>query len=440
MKHLATTIVILILATTNLTARNINVAAIDSFINHIECYNQGIGSVAVAHNGNTLYTRDFGKGAVAPHNNIYQIGSITKLFTATIIHRLCAEGKLSLDTTLDTFFPHIASADSITIRQMLNHTSGLADYTIKQDSLVTWLSQPATQQEILDEITRQGIIFEPGTGTRYSNTAYYLLGQIIEQLYHTPYHSVVDSIIARPLNLCNTKNAINVATQPAPSYRLNTANRWQQIDDFYFPNVTAVGDISSTTHDLITFINAIFNGSIADSTSLSVMLPQAQSSFGCGLMLLPFYQHIFYGHAGDTYGTHTVIMHNPADSISIALALNGCSAPRNDLLIGIASAIYDTPYEYPDYSELQQYTPSATELAQYEGSFNSSLINLPMYITYNPIDGNLSLQLKGQPALWLEAKRPGVFVNSPTGSAISFKDKDRFIFKQFGRIIIYTRQ
>ena len=110
------------------------------------------------------------------------------------------------------------------------------------------------------------------------------------------------------------------------------------------------------------------------------------------------------------------------------------------MLIGICSAIYDMEYEYPDYSSHQQYTASQDELMQYVGLFNSSLIDLPMHITYNEADGNLSLQLRGQPAIWLEAKSPGVFINSPTGVAISFKNPDRFIFKQLGRIIIYTRQ
>ena len=63
-----------------------------------------------------------------------------------------------------------------------------------------------------------------------------------------------------------------------------------------------------------------------------------------------------------------------------------------------------------------------------------------MNITYNEADGNLSLQRRGQPAIWLEAKSPGVFINSPTGVGIKFKDKDRYTFMQMGRILIYTRQ
>ncbi len=442
MKHITAIILLSLLsiAGTPAMARDINIAAIDSFINHIEQHNQGIGSVSVAYNGNILYTRHYGQHAVPPTCHNYNIGSITKTFTATLIHRLCNSGQLSLDTTLDNFFPTLSTADSITIAHLLNHTSGLADYTIKQDTLIQWLTQPVSQQDILDEIIRQDVIFAPGENVRYSNTAYYLLGRIIEQLYQAPYDVVIEREIVQPLSLSDTHSCRSQLHKAALPYRLNTANKWQQVDDFYFPNVAAVGDIVSSTADLITFANALFNGALVDNTSLTYMLPPEGNSFGGGLMLMPFYEHTFYGHAGDTYGTHTAVMHNPADSITIAIAINGCSAPRNDLLIGIASAIYDMEYEYPDYSKHQQYTATQDELRQYAGHFNSSLIDLPMSITYNEADGNLSLQLRGQPAIWLEAKSPGVFVNSPTGVGIKFKDNDRYTFMQFGRILIYTRQ
>ncbi|MBO7317906.1 MAG: serine hydrolase, partial [Bacteroidales bacterium] len=125
MNKLLTLLACMLLSSTTLMARDINIAAIDSFINHIELHNQGIGSVSVAHNGKVLYTRHYGQKAVPTAPLCYQIGSITKTFTATLIHRLCNKGLLSLDTTLDTFFPEVPSADSITRAHLLNHTSGL---------------------------------------------------------------------------------------------------------------------------------------------------------------------------------------------------------------------------------------------------------------------------------------------------------------------------
>lgn len=419
-------------------ASHINTAAIDSFIDHIELHNQGIGHVAIAQGRHVIYNRAFNKQAVAPDCNNYRIGSITKLFTATLIHQLCHKGTISLDTTLDNFFPYFPTAHAITIRHLLNHTSGLKDYTIKQDTLPLWLTEKVSEKEILDEIIRQGTIFAPGENQRYSNTAFYLLRRIIERSYMMPYDAVVEREIITPLQLHDTHAGSHLTSDAATPYRINTANRWQQVTDFYFPNVTGVGNIISSPTDLITFIQALYNDTFFDNAA-SIMQPAEGESFGLGLMLMPFYEHSFYGHAGDTYGSHTAIMYNPTDSITIAICLNGCSTPRNDYLIAICSAIYDYTYTLPDFSELQQYTAPVEELAQYVGTYNTSIAHLPMNITFDEKDRNLSLNITGQPPLWLEAKAPGVFVNTPTGVAIAFKSPHNFIFRQFNRIIIYNR-
>ncbi len=425
-----------ILLTLPLAANNIDTAAIDSFISHIEHHNQGIGAIAIADKGKIVYHRNFGQQAVTTHNNLYRIGSITKLFTATIIHRLCANGKLSLDTTLDTFFPHFSTADSITIRHMLSHTSGLGDYT-SQSGNPTWLMQPVSDKEILSEIIHQGISDAPGKKQRYSNTAYYLLHRIIERIYNTSYNNVVEQEIIKPLALLNTFANQPESITPAPPYRLNTSNQWQEVNDFYFPNVEGVGNMISNPQDLCYFINALYNKQLIDSTTLTLMQPTAGTAFGSGLMYFPFYQHAFYGHAGDTYGSHTVIMHNPTDSISIALCLNGCATPRNDILIGICSSIYNTEFTYPQYDDLQQYQAPVNELQNYVGVYNSAIINLPIHIELQ--DNNLIFYIEGQPHSFLESKSPGIFINSPTGVGIAFRDKDRFVFKQNNQLIIFNR-
>lgn len=419
------------------SARTIDTAAIDSFITHIERHNQGIGSVAVSHKGKIIYSRAFNRSAVAPDNGKYRIGSVTKLFTAMLIHRLCEENLLSLDTTLDNFYPHFSTAEHITIRHMLSHTSGLGDYMVKQDTLPVWLISPVGEREILDEIIRQDVCFSPDSGFRYSNTAYYLLGRIVERLYRKPFPQVVAEQILRPLGLDHTAAGLSDPQAAAAPYRLNTANRWQEVPDLYFPNVKAIGDMVSTPHDLIRAIEALFAGSIVNPHSLEAMMPADKKTFGCGLMLMPFYDKTFYGHAGDTYGTNSVVMYNPDDSIAIALCINGCSTPRNTLLIGIASAIYETDFDYPDFSQLQRYTTPADSLCTYAGTFRSTAFALPLILTCS--DGNLSLEIPGQPASWLESKSPDIFVNTPTGVGIAFKGKDRLAFRQNGRLLIFTR-
>lgn len=419
------------------SAQEIDVAAVDSFISYIEQHNQGIGEVAISQNGRMIYDRAFGKDAVPPDNGKYRVGSVSKLFTAILVHRLYEEKRLTPGTALENDFPLFVTADSITMAHMLSHRSGLADYALKEDTLPLWLTQPVDEAEILAEIVRQGVLFAPGENIRYSNTAYYLLRRIVERLYGLPYRDIVERYITAPLHLYDTEAAVADSEAATPPYQLNTANCWQEVDDFYFPNVIGVGDIISTPRDLLRLIEALFSKSILGDTLSSAMLPQGSDTFGYGMMRMPFYERTFYGHAGDTFGSHSVVMYNPADGIAIALCLNGCSTPRNTLLIGIASAIYGREYEYPDFSQLQQYRAPSDSLPMYAGRFRSESFPLPFTIT---CDGqNLSLHVAGQPPVWLESKSPGIFVNTPTSVGIAFRDKDRFAFRQSGSLLIFTR-
>ena len=118
--------------------QEINTAKIDSFLNHIEKYNQGIDSV--------VYTRRFGQNNLNKKQNgeafKYRIGSITKLMTATLVEQLVEQGRLSLTETLDTYFPNIPNAPKISLTQLLNHSSGLGIYILRNDSLYFWTKLP----------------------------------------------------------------------------------------------------------------------------------------------------------------------------------------------------------------------------------------------------------------------------------------------------------
>lgn len=114
-----------------------------------------------------------------------------------------------------------------------------------------------------------------------------------------------------------------------------------------FSNVIGVGDIVSTPKDLNTFLYNLSQHKILQKESLEQMKPNLVSDeeFGMGLMSIPFYEHISYGHAGDTYGTHTIVSYNEKDRLGFSFAYNGERFPHNDILIGILSIIYGKDYK-----------------------------------------------------------------------------------------------
>jgi D-alanyl-D-alanine carboxypeptidase len=120
--------------------------------------------LSVFKNGKEVYAKNFGQknipGLTYDQNTRYQVGSITKMITAVLIFKLIEENKLHLEDKLSEFFPEIPNSNAITIKNLLEHTSGLGSYVVKDGEV--WVTEKASDQQIMDLIIQQGKSFEPG--------------------------------------------------------------------------------------------------------------------------------------------------------------------------------------------------------------------------------------------------------------------------------------
>ena len=360
------------------------VQKVDAFIRYLEDNKQLIGSVAVTEKGETVYSKTFGyknlQARVAPAaTEEYQIGSITKMSTAVILAKLHEEGKLKFTDQLAAYFPKMPGSKTITLTQMLNHTSGMQDLLIKNDTITDWLLSPQTPKDILAEINRQGLAFEPGTAVAYSNSAYYLLARIVEQKTKMTYAAALKKYITAPLKMQHTRayekdsNFYDVAQ----SYEKITG-AWTAVQDFHFYNVSGVGDILSTPADLNVFMNALHSGKVISQESLKGMMPVGQQPFGLGLMTVPFYNIIGYGHGGDTLGTHAVTSFIAAHDMSISYTVNGEDYGTNDFAIGVLSILFDKKFDYPVFSS---FTATPASYDAYVGIYKNPQFPLDLTIT-----------------------------------------------------------
>lgn len=137
------------------------------------------GNVQITEKGKTIFMRSYGYADVSTGKKNtaatrFNACSITKPVTATVILKLVAAGKLNLDQQLSAFYPSLPGSDSIKIRQLLSHTSGIYNYNND-------FSMPVgSEKEIIDWLEKKPLDFKPGSQFRYSNTGYFLLGFIIE--------------------------------------------------------------------------------------------------------------------------------------------------------------------------------------------------------------------------------------------------------------------
>src|ERR1700761_3365441 len=163
------------------------------------------GSIAVASGGEVGYAKGYGRPRLSPAKAAtpatrYAIDSVSKEFTASAILKLQEQGKLSLDDKVAKYFPDLASADQVTIRQILSHTAGYRDYW-PQDYVTIEMSHPTTVRAVLDEWGRKPLDFAPGTDWQYSNTGFVIAGAIVEKVSGRPLVEYLQANIFTPLKM-----------------------------------------------------------------------------------------------------------------------------------------------------------------------------------------------------------------------------------------------
>ncbi|MEJ3746937.1 serine hydrolase domain-containing protein [Actinomycetes bacterium KLBMP 9797] len=250
--------------------------------------------------------RELGQSAKPPTNGRFWAGSVTKTFTATLVLQLVAEGKIALDAPVAGYLPTLGLDRRITVRMILQHTSGLFNYTGEYDADGTVIPGiPATGDEWLDnrfhryrpeELIRLALSksarFAPGTDQNYTNTNYTLALLLIEKITGHSYADEMQRRILRPLNLKGTLVPGNRTQLPGPHahgyYRYQDAGQ-PKVVDISRQNLSLLagaGDLISTTQDLHTFISALNRGNLLPAPLLAQMrTPYGMYNYGFGLFV-----------------------------------------------------------------------------------------------------------------------------------------------------------
>lgn len=377
-------------------------AKLDSLFSLIESKEQGMGSISIFQDGKQVYYYGFGYANVKDStltsaSTKYRIGSVTKSFTAAIIMQLIEEKKITLDTRLSLFFPQIPNADKITIEQLLRHRSGLFNYTAAK-AVSSWIREPITEDELIEKFVANGTVFEPNTGSEYSNTNYVLLSLIAQRIDKKAFSHILKERITQPLDLHNTYygSAINPANHEAFSYYL--AADWEQIPQTHMSNPIGAGAIVSNPTDLNRFYSALFTGKVVAENSLQEMKKQV-GDFGIGMVPMLFDGKQAFGHEGGIDGFQTIAAYFPDEKVSVACTLNGLVMPMDEVVMGALKIYFGKPYSLPSFDA--GITLTGEELEEYTGEYTSPTFPLKMNISRK--ENLLLAQAAGHPAIRLEA-------------------------------------
>ena len=248
----------------------------------------------------------------------YEIGSLTKAFTATAVLQLCERGKLSLDDTIDLYFPEFEYGKEITVYHLLHMQSGLRKDFVSDDTFLDENGNPDaeefrryyydgfTDEELLSMLFSCEPEFPPGTKFSYSNTGYTLLAMIIEKLTGKSYAEYVQKNI---FDVCGMEHSSSMTTgdvtsipEFVPDGASPFTDPYEVVDTLYMQLIKperGVGDIHSCAADMLLFDRALIGGKLINEDSLAEMF-HMDKGYGCGWVPARPDSDIFY-HGGETY-------------------------------------------------------------------------------------------------------------------------------------------
>jgi CubicO group peptidase (beta-lactamase class C family) len=413
-------------------------AKLDNYFNTLEQNNKFMGSVAVSKNGKVIYKKSIGFADVenqikANENSKYRIGSISKSFTAVLILKAIEANKLNLNQTIDTWFPTIKNAEKINIKHLLQHRSGIHNFTNNKDYL-TWNTQAKSEKEMIEIISKGGSDFIPDRKAEYSNSNYVLLTYILEKSFEKSYSDLLQELIAKPIGLKNTSifGKINSKNNECKSYKYLGTWKLETETDSSIP--LGAGAVISTPTDLNMFADALFKGKLLKAESLEIM-KTIKDGYGIGLFQFPFYKNVGYGHTGGIDGFRSVYTHFADNNVSYALISNGNNYAMNNISIAVLCAINGKNYEIPVFSTYQL---NSEDLDQYLGVYASEQIPLKITITKN--GATLIAQGTGQPAFPLDATDKNRFSLDRLGVKFEFTPNEKtMVLFQGGGNFTFTK-
>jgi CubicO group peptidase (beta-lactamase class C family) len=366
-------------------------------------------SVQVVWHGDTLVRAGYGMADLehrlpATAATVYRIGSITKQFTSSAVMRLVEQHRVALDDSIAAYVPGLPQAwRGVTVRQLLNHTSGIPSYTNIGPRWIRRWGEDMPTDTLVALTAKDSMWFAPGTKWRYDNTGYVLLGMLLDRVTGLPYPAFIESGLVRPLGLQHTFYCDDRRVIPgrARGYERDP-DGWRNATYLSMTQPYSAGALCSTVGDLARWDALLASGRVVGAESWRAMTTPFgaadQGAYGFGLSVDRLGGHPMISHSGGINGftgDNAIFL---ADSLTITVLTNAGSARPELLLRNIARVVLAQPLPV----EPPRVALTTAERARYMGRYEIHLPGggtLPMSILAGT--GALMAQAAGQPVIEL---------------------------------------
>ncbi|MEO7536325.1 MAG: serine hydrolase [Ferruginibacter sp.] len=391
---------------------------LDELLNAYCKVNKFNGTVLVSKKGEILLEKGYGiknaqRQTLNDANSIFQIYSITKTFTSTVILKLAELKKLSLSDKLSKFYPDFPKGDSITIENLLTHTSGIYDYTHGNNM------PDQTEKSFITFIKTKPLDFSPGTNWNYSNSGYWLLGFIIKKVSGMFYEDAVKKYIFSPLQMTHSGFNFRDLTgkNKTTGYEIFSDEIKKEAAIYDPPGPFAAGAIYSTVEDLYKYHKGLQTFKIINKETLNKAYTPLKNNYGYGWMINSFEGKKIVSHSGGAAGYRSNFARMPKDNICVILLNNNENINVEFITRKIFEILFNKHVDLPSEIKLAK-----DVLSRYVGTF--SLPNF--YALYTTIvDGRLAIQLSGQGKSTLLAKKENYFSQEEANAFVEFPKDEK---------------
>jgi len=298
-------------------------------------------TAAVARSGMIVWsgasgTLRAGAGPLASDETMFVLASVSKLVTAALVMLAVQTGRLSLNTPASRFYPELANAASITIAQLLGHTSGVGEYTGSAGfmKLAAQRRRRWTREQALGLL--EAPRFAPGARFAYTNSNYVVLGGVLEQATGATIESLFRERIAEPLELADSTFAYGKVPMGRFAHPHETDSDGALRDRFapgvgissdYWGEVWTDGGLASNASELARIVDALFTGRTVRPSMLGLMMAPGRGHYGLGMRVRTVRGRRWWGHTGSYGGFESQAWHDPGRAVTI-VALTNRDAPH----------------------------------------------------------------------------------------------------------------
>lgn len=397
-------------------------------------------SVVVFHKGEKILDKSYGFASLElsvpmPQNPCFEIGSVTKQFTSAAIIRLMEQGKLSLDDDLSEYLDFDTRGRSVSINQLLNHTSGIASYT-ELPAFRSLSIQKYERDSLVRLVEKSPFLFEPGEALIYNNSGYFLLGLIIEKVSGMSYEEYLNEQFFAPLGMNHTFYSSNTKVIPGKVYGYHYSRNGliqKPYIDHTWPY--AAGSLASTTNDLLQWMRAIHEGRLFSDELYDLYITPGELNDGSklryamGLTNFSDYGHPVISHGGGIHGFLSDTRYYTEDDLFIICLVNTMGPKGADFFADELTWKILDKQEYPAREPDIDLEPLA---GKYSGQVRGTAFSMEM----NPLPDAIILSAEGQGAADTLRAYAGNSSWMDGNSIVMFKDDELRIDQIIGYYIL----